>query len=208
MNPIFQVQRGIVMNKWIRKSFFVLVSVLTFGLITPTQLINNVNAEKPTERDSVESVPLAGFVEQTSFFETTEVDKEKFLEELLIQAELQSYQKFGPRIKPVIENEFREIILPNIEKALQETAAQFPTEDLLNLTITETPGKGQSEKIFNIRNSETKMDVLRFHVRRDNPPQAGYWFNFHYHTYHDGFQSHHELGSIYWAKNTPPKWMS
>ncbi|MFL6556465.1 MAG: YpjP family protein, partial [Bacillus sp. (in: firmicutes)] len=25
---------------------------------------------------------------------------------------------------------------------------------------------------------------------------------------HDDFQIHHELGSIYWAKNTPPKWMS
>jgi YpjP-like protein len=197
------------MNKWIRKSFVVLVSLLTFGLITPTQLINNVNAEKPTERDTIEASLLRGYAQENSFFETEEVvDKEKFLEELIKQAELQSYQKFGTRIKPVIENEFREIIMPNIEKALQETAAQFPAEDLLNLAITETPGKGQSEKIFNIKNSETNMDVLRFHVRRDNPPQAGYWFNFHYHTYHDGFQSHHELGSIYWDKNTPPKWMS
>ncbi|WP_045524175.1 YpjP family protein [Neobacillus niacini] len=192
------------MNKWIRKSVVVLVSLLTFGLITPTQLINNVNAEKPNERDTVESVPSL----QTSYFEESQVNKEQILEELLKQAEQQSYQKFGTRIKPVIENEFREIIMPNIEKALQETAAQFPTEDLLNLAITETPGKGQSEKIFNIKNSDTNSDVLRFHVRRDNPPQAGYWFNFHYHTYHDGFQSHHELGSIYWDKNTPPKWMS
>lgn len=197
------------MNKWIRKSFVVLVSILTFGLITPTQLINNVNAEKPTERDTIEAALLRGYAQENSFFETEEVvDKEKLLEELIKKAELQSYQKFGTRIKPVIENEFREIIMPNIEKALQETAAQFPTEDLLNLAITETPGKGQSEKIFNIKNRETNMDVLRFHVRRDNPPQAGYWFNFHYHTYHDGFQSHHELGSIYWDKNTPPKWMS
>jgi hypothetical protein len=203
------VQRGIDMNKWIRKSFVVLVSLLTFGLITPTQLINNVNAEKPTERDTIEAALLRGYSQENSYFETEEVvDKEKFLEELVKKAELQSYQKFGTRIKPVIENEFREIIMPNIEKALQETAAQFPTEDLVNLAITETPGKGQSEKIFNIKNSETNMDVLRFHVRRDNPPQAGYWFNFHYHTYHDGFQSHHELGSIYWDKNTPPKWMS
>jgi YpjP-like protein len=197
------------MNKWIRKSFVVLVSLLTFGLITPTQLINNVNAEKATERDTIEAALLRGYTQENSFFETEEVvDKEKFLEELIKQAELQSYQKFGTRIKPVIENEFREIIMPNIEKALQETADQFPAEDFINLAITETPGKGQSEKIFNIRNSETNMDVLRFHVRRDNPPQAGYWFNFHYHTYHDEFQSHHELGSIYWDKNTPPKWMS
>ncbi|WP_310794657.1 YpjP family protein, partial [Bacillus safensis] len=24
----------------------------------------------------------------------------------------------------------------------------------------------------------------------------------------DGFQTHHELGNIYWDKNTPPSWMS
>lgn len=192
------------MNKWIRKSAVVLVSILTFGLISPTQLINNINAEKPNERDTVESAPSS----QSSYFVETQLNKEDILCELLKQAEQQSYQKFGTRIKPVIENEFKEVIMPNIEKALQETAAQFPTEALLNLAITESPGKGQSEKIFNIKNRDTNTDVLRFHVRRDNPPQAGFWFNFHYHTYHDDFQSHHELGSIYWAKNTPPKWMS
>ncbi len=196
------------MHKWIRKSAVVLISVLTFGLVTPTQLINNVNAEKPSERDIFDAGLIRGYSQETTAFIETKVDKEKFINDLLKQAERQSFQKFGTRIKPVIENEFREIIMPNIEKALQETAAQFPTEDLLNLAITESPGKGQSEKIFNIKNSNTNTDVLRFHVRRDNPPQAGYWFNFHYHTYHDGFQSHHELGSIYWDKNTPPKWMS
>jgi hypothetical protein len=196
------------MHKWIRKSAVVLISVLTFGLVTPTQLINNVNAEKPSERDIFDAGLIRGYSQETTSYIETEVDKEKFINDLLKQAERQSYQKFGTRIKPVIENDFREIIMPNIEKALQETATQFPTEDLLNLAITESPGKGQSEKIFNIKNSNTNTDVLRFHVRRDNPPQAGYWFNFHYHTYHDGFQSHHELGSIYWDKNTPPKWMS
>ncbi|MEH7251118.1 YpjP family protein [Neobacillus niacini] len=196
------------MNKWIRKSAVVLISVLTFGLITPTQLITNVNAENPSERDTVEGARIGSYGQETSYFNEAEVDKDKFIEDLVKQAEMQSYQKFGTRIKPVIENEFREIVMPNIEKALQEIANQFPTEDLLNLAITESPGKGQSEKIFNIKNNDTNTDVVRFHVRRDNPPQAGYWFNFHYHTYHDGFQSHHELGSIYWDKNTPPKWMS
>lgn len=194
------------MNTWIRKSFVVLVSILTFGLVTPTHLINNVNAEKPTDRDIFESAPLRDDI--VDFREETEFDKEKYVEELIKQAELQSYQKFGTRIKPVIEDEFREIIMPNLEQALKDMTAQFPDEDLINLAITEHPGKGQSEKIFHIKHNETNKDVLRFHVRRDNPPQAGYWFNFHYHTYHDSFQSHHELGSIYWDKNTPPKWMS
>lgn len=206
---IFHRQRGISMNKWIRKSFVVMVSLLTFGLVTPTQFIENVNAEKPIDRETFEAASIKGsFAQQNNYFEELEFDKIKFIGDLVKQAEIQSYQKFGTRIKPVIENEFREVILPNIEQALGETASQFPDEDLKNLVITEFPGKGQSEKIFHVKNSLTNKDVLRFHVRRDNPPQAGYWFNFHYHTYHDGFQNHHELGSIFWAKNTPPKWMS
>ncbi|MBT2695036.1 YpjP family protein [Bacillus sp. ISL-55] len=27
-------------------------------------------------------------------------------------------------------------------------------------------------------------------------------------SYHDNFQTHYELGRIFWAKNTPPKWRS
>ncbi|ETI68454.1 YpjP family protein [Neobacillus vireti] len=197
------------MNKWLRKSLFVVVSALTFGLVTPTQLMNNVNVEKPSDRDAFEaSATERSLSSTTAFLEESEFDRDKFIENLIKQAENQSYQKFGTRIKPVIENEFREVILPNIEKAVDETAAQFPEENLKNLTITEQPGSGHSEKIFNIKNGETGKDILRFHVRRDNPPKAGYWFNFHYHTYHDDFQNHHELGAIYWAKNTPPKWMS
>jgi len=197
------------MNKWLRKSLFIMVSILTFGLVTPTQLMNSVNAENLQDRDAFEATAAENsFTQKNRFIEESEFNRDQFMEELMEQAEIQSYQKFGTRIKPVIENEFREIILPNIEKALDETASQFPEEDVKNLTITEQPSAGHSEKIFNIKNGETGKDILRFHVRRDNPPKEGYWFNFHYHTYHDDFQSHHDLGSIYWDKNTPPKWMS
>lgn len=137
-----------------------------------------------------------------------EFNREKLINKLVYQAEIQSYQKFGTKIKPVIQDEFREIILPNIEAAISQTAAKFPDENLSSLSITEQPGGGNSEKIFNVKNDLTGKDILKFHVRRDNPPQEGYWFNFHYHTIFDKFQNHHELGSIYWAKDTPPKWMS
>lgn len=197
------------MNKWLRKSLFVTVSILTFGLVTPTQLIHPVNAENLRDHDTFETTAAdSSFVRSNRFNDGSEFNRERYMEDLFKQAEIRSYEKFGTRIKPVIENEFREIIMPNIEKALNETASQFPEDDLKNLTISEQPGTGLSEKIFNIKSTVSGKDILRFHVRRDNPPQAGYWFNFHYHTHHDDFQSHHELGSIYWAKNTPPKWMS
>jgi hypothetical protein len=137
--------------------------------------------------------------------ENEEDIRESFMERVMKQAEEQSLEKFGTRIGPVIEDEFRQIILPNIEQAIVTVAEQFPEEELANLAISEAPGGGLSEKIFHIYGHDQK-DIIRFHVRRDRPPHEGYWFNFHFHTYHDSFQTHYDLGSIYWAKNTPPKW--
>lgn len=196
------------MQKWIRKSVVVMVSILTFGLITPPPgfLNGNVNAENSSERNNRDSFSESGI--STHYLQDERSQKEKFIEEMVTMAELQSYQKFGQKIKPVIENEFRDVVLPNIEKAIQEVATQFPDEDFMHMAISEQPSGGLSEKIFHIENSLTSEDVIRFHVRRDNPPKSGFWFNFHYHTYHDQFQSHHQLGSIFWDKNTPPKWMS
>ena len=98
------------------------------------------------------------------------------------------------------------MILPKIEVALEEMASQFPDEQLQSLTISEKPSGGRSEKIFHIYDTESGKDIIRFHVRQDHIPLEGYWFNFHYHTYHDSFSAHYELGSIYWDTNTPPKW--
>ncbi|MEK3853502.1 YpjP family protein [Cytobacillus sp. FSL H8-0458] len=195
------------MPNWLRKSFVVLVTILTFGLVTPSQafLYENTNQLKASRASDVESSEKGAELAEE---ENSNFDKEDFVRQMLTIAEAQSYEKFGTKIGPVIEDEFNEVILPEIEKAIQEVAVQFPEESLAELKVTETPGGGLSEKIFHITNSRTEEDVIRFHVRRDHPPQQGYWFNFHYHTHHDQFQAHHELGSIYWNKNTPPKWMS
>src|SRR4051794_32605273 len=151
------------MNKWLRKSLFVTISILTFGLVTPSQLINQANAEKVNDRDVFETqAPDRSIVQANSYLIETEFNREKFMQELIKQAEIQSYQKFGTRIKPVIENEFREVILPNIEKAIEQTASQFPEDDVKNLTITEQPGAGLSEKIFNIKDSVSGKDIIRF----------------------------------------------
>ncbi|WP_026581325.1 YpjP family protein [Bacillus sp. J33] len=195
------------MPNWLRKSFVVLVTILTFGMVTPSQafLYENTNQLKASRASDVEKTDSST---GPSTEEDNYVDKEVFIRQMVKEAEMQSYEKFGTKIGPVIEDEFNEVILPNIEKAIQEVAVQFPEESLAHLKVTETPGGGLSEKIFHITNSQTSEDVIRFHVRRDHPPQQGYWFNFHYHTHHDSFQAHHELGAIYWDKNTPPKWMS
>ncbi|AGK54603.1 YpjP family protein [Bacillus sp. 1NLA3E] len=200
------------MPKWLKKSIVVLITVLTFGLVTPPQtlLFDKVAGDKTLERDTFKETTAEIPIEQTIVEreENLQTNKQKWVELLMQEAEEQSFVKFGQKIKPQIEDEFRGAILPKVEKAISLVADQYPEEDLAYLAITEEPGKGKSEKIFHIKDQKTGTDVIRFHVRRDHPPQQGFVFNFHYHTYHDKYQSHHDLGEIYWAKNTPPNWMS
>ncbi|WP_080845713.1 YpjP family protein [Cytobacillus gottheilii] len=199
------------MSKWLRNSFIILVTLFTFGVVTPAQaalLYDNSYQDRTAKKDHIEFLHS----DETYTQDENEIPladgKEDFIKQMVKEAELHSYEKFGTKIKPVIEDEFNVCILPNIEAAIAEIAEHYPKDSLKKLTISESPTGGSSEKIFHIFNEETKEDIIRFHVRRDHPPQQGYWFNFHYHTYHDGFQKHHELGAIYWDKNTPPKWMS
>lgn len=197
------------MPNWIRKSLVVFVSILTFGLISPSPSALYNNSDDNSKKTIDESnIPYSS--EEVELEEVVVTDnrteREKIIDNMMLAAENQSYVKFGNKIKPVIEEEFRTIILPNMEKAIHNVTSIFPEEDLTQLTITEFPSAGVGEKIFHIK--KDKEDIIRFHVRRDRPPQEGYWFNFHYHTHHDQFNSHYALGDIYWDKNTPPKWMS
>jgi hypothetical protein len=185
----------------------VLVTIVTFGMVTPQALLAEPsNEDKQTKRDIYELNPP---VQDETFFAAEMVsERDEFINQMAKQAEVQSFVKFGTKIKPVIEDEFREVILPNIEKVIADVAAQYPEEDLSQLIVSEVPSGGISERIFHILNKQTSKDVIRFHVRRDHPPKESFSFNFHYHTDHDHFQTHHDLGIIYWDKNTPPKWMS
>lgn len=198
------------MKTWLRKSLVILISILTFGTVTPSHAWWNNNGEiTKTERGPSSSETQPNIIVESTL-QVEQIDnRAEVINALKLEAERQSMTKFGPKIKSVIENEFRSIILPNIESAIEMTANQFPDDnDLMKLAISEQPTGGISEKIFHIYKIDTGEDVIRFHVRRDKPPLEGYYFNFHYHTYHDQFQTHYTLGTIYWNKNTPPNWKS
>ncbi len=187
------------MNLWMRKIAVALIAIVTFGLYTPTYLIadeDNNEVVSPKENDS-SAIPTEI---RTEVEEETDV-----ISSLTEKAKEQSFVKFGPKISQKVENEFTHIILPKMELALETILAK---EDASYLSITEQPSHGYGERIFNVYNELTKEDIAKFHVRRDNRPQDGYWFNFHYHLKDDNFEVHHLLGEIYWDKNTPPKWMS
>ncbi|WP_409301241.1 YpjP family protein [Peribacillus sp. SCS-155] len=196
---------------WWKKSLVVLISILTFGLVTPSDFDWFAEAQTPknAKKDSIQDSHLSQTYqsgENKSLFESEIFDSGHFIYTMKMKAEENSYRKFGEKIKPKIEDEFRNVILPKMEEAIENIAAEYPEKNVSRLAISTKPSIGRGEKIFHIYNEDTKEDVIRFHVRQENPPQQGYWFNFHYHTYHDGFIAHHELGRIYWDKNTPPAW--
>ncbi|WP_077618510.1 YpjP family protein [Bacillus sinesaloumensis] len=197
------------MKKWLRKALVVSFSILTLGLVAPPPALTmeQTDADKPSK--------LNAFNEQdneSKLYSNYEYDygydSRDFVTYAMTQAETKSFEKFGSKIGPVIEDEFRTQILPQIERVIELLAEQYPAEQLNQLEISEQPSGGNGEKIFHIFDKTNGKDIVRFHVRKDHPPLDGYYFNFHYHTHHDGFQTHHTLGDIYWDKNTPPKWLS
>lgn len=193
------------MAAWFKRSLIILVSILTFGLVTPNDFAWLADAD--TLKDSKKGVVEDDHLSYLSSDPThSEFDRKQFITEILDKAEKNAYEKFGTKIEPKIGLEFKTEILPKIEETILTMATQFPDEDLQNLMVTEQPGGGRSERIFHIYDSESGKDLIRFHVRQDNPPLEGHWFNFHYHTYQDSYITHYDLGSIYWDKNTPPEW--
>ena len=203
------------MPLWMKKSVVVLLSIMTLGLVSPNDFhwFDEANAAKPDNENAHENAAAAADVISAptvyiqSEYETEEIDERtRLLESLSEKAEQNSYIKFGDRIGPRIEDEFNSIILPKIEEAIAAYISECPDAEIPYISITENPSNGLGEKIFNIYNNNTNKNLILFHVRRENVPQEGHWFNFHYHTAADQFVAHHSLGSIYWDKNTPPHW--
>ncbi|MBM7692552.1 hypothetical protein JOC77_001982 [Peribacillus deserti] len=189
-------------KKWIKKSLVILISLLTFGTITPAEFhwLDEANANKRQDNDSFAHSNRKAEIEAPKY------SREQILQSFNGQAEMVSYKKFGDKIRPKIEKEFKEMILPKMEEAIGQLSMTLTDEELSQLEVTENPAGGSGERIFNITNNITGKPVIKFHVRREQPPLEGFWFNFHYHTAADQFMSHHDLGKIYWDKNTPPNW--
>lgn len=201
------------MKLLMRKLIVSLITVATLGIYSPTALLE-VDAEEP--KDSIPNSDIDQGSPQIEFQQDepeeipdTELinPKDHFIYEIKKQAKEQTIMKFGPRITNQVEDEFTNCILPTME-AVITSVIEDAGDDYVQYEITEEPAGGYGERIFHVFDHKEGQDVVRFHVRRDNRPLDGYYFNFHYHLRKDGFKEHHEIGEIYWAKNTPPKWMA
>lgn len=197
------------MNTWWQKSLMIAVAVLTLGAIPPSHMLWESLLDDKAHNDSQpaqdkEKQYLYDWVDPAEFH----FGDSSILHSVHKTAEEQAFLKFGSRIGPVIDEEFRMVILPNMQRAIDMHLAQFDSEEISKLAISENPSGDHAEKIFHIYNTDNKKDAIRFHVRTERKPQEGYFFNFHYHVADDDFQQHIALGDIYWSKNTPPKWLS
>jgi hypothetical protein len=198
----------LVMKTWLKRNLVVVISILTLGFISPSHSLwtDQNDHDKDSKRQKSEVQHERS--ESIQLTESESHDRIQYVSELLQEAEAQVYTKFGPRIKRKIEEEFHQMIWPNMEEVILSFTNALSDEELFSLRISNTPGRGESEKIFHLYDDKTSEDRLRIHVRREHPPLDGYYFHFHYHTYKDGFTEHFSLGKIYWDRNTPPHWMS
>lgn len=214
------------MSKWFRKVTGILATILTLGIITPTDFVHREEllqqealpksqAERPAEvaLPATEEIPFAALsYDKLSWPELSETLSEKqdlqthFKAYMLNQAQAQAMQKFGPHITKRIGEHYNNGILPQFEKVLEDLSHSADEDLLRHVAVSDQPAAGLGEKILHLYDARNGKDLVRLHVRRENPPKQGYWFNFHYHKHEDDFENHHELGKIYWDKNMPPHW--
>jgi hypothetical protein len=191
-------------KKWFQKTIAITVAFLTFGVITPNHEIWAAFDTSDKQSPVIYSPIIHDVVESYQLDELLQDEHVDPIGSILEAAKEQSYIKFGSKVSPIIENEFEQMIYPKMAEAIQLHVASLGS----NLAITAAPSGDYKEKIFNIYNVETKRDVMRFHVRVENRPFEGHYYNFHYHLADDQFVKHYNLGDIFWSKNMPPKWLS
>jgi len=196
------------MKKWFYKTLAVTVAFLTFGIITPNHEIWTSFERLDDQEKSVIYQPSTNDVASSYQLDELIEQPESPIASILTNAKEQSYIKFGAKISPVIGEEFDTLIYPKMAEVIEKTLAQLDDETLQYLAISESPSGEYREKIFNIYNVENGKDIMRFHVRTENRPFEGHYYNFHYHLQEDEYTTHYNLGEIYWSKNTPPKWLS
>ena len=120
------------MKNWsgiLKKTLVVGLSVLSFGMISPSQYQDWYEG---TSAKDVKDKPysLADVPRDFVAAETPADPKGEFLSFMVSQAESQSIEKFGPRIAPVIENEFYSVVLPGMQTALEQFSAEYHVQML------------------------------------------------------------------------------
>jgi len=199
--------REFFLKVWVNKLFVATVAVMTLGMYVPSIDIEVQADVEGKEYQSAKPREL-----QSDHYETVNRGEEP--ESIVTPRELLKEQasayvigKVGPRILQPIEQEVRAEILPHMATVIDALVDQYDPHQLFNLSLVEQQTAGYGERIFDVYDEQSKQLIAKFHVRRENRPKQGYWFNFHYHLINDNFEHHYTIGNVCYGKNTPPKWM-
>ncbi|MFD2629837.1 YpjP family protein [Oceanobacillus kapialis] len=199
------------MKLWLRKAAVVLITIMTLGMyVPPAYLTADETKDDISAKTNIKEDISSSLIETESPIEEGDEQSDglSLAESLSEEAKAQTLKKLGPKISSKIDPTFLDAILTGVEESVTSTLATMAEEDFPYVGITDQPTDGWGEKIFNLYDVRTNKAFAKFHVRRDNRPMEGYWFNFHYHVKSDNFETHREIGEIYWDKNIPPKWMA
>ncbi|SHH43641.1 YpjP family protein [Virgibacillus chiguensis] len=191
------------MKRWMKKIAVMAIAFVTLGMYVPTSLTQESVEAKPrmnSDSDVSEQSSTVVLEETPPFVDPRVALSEKAKEQVL--------RKMGPRISERVADEFTTVILPKIEQVMETVMLDENGEPISHYGITEDPSSGYGERIFHVYDYHKQENVVKFHVRRVHRPLEGHWFNFHYHLNTDQFETHYEIGEIFWDKNTPPKWMT
>ncbi|SDB82621.1 YpjP-like protein [Pelagirhabdus alkalitolerans] len=201
------------MEVWIKKLFVAIVAIMTLGLyVPPLDVDANVESDyKEIEPENKNETVHTQTIDRDAELESDQSRPQVALdpvEELSYQAAARITEKMGPRMMAQVDDVIYDEVIPNVETVINELVDDYDPNQLFNLELIEQPSPGYGEKIFDLYDQEQESIIAKFHIRRENKPQSGYWFNFHYHLTDDQFERHYSIGDVYWGKNTPPKWMS
>ncbi len=210
------------MPMWFRKMLVGMIAVLTLGTVVPTGYlhINTKNAREDVQEAQagsyspsiLDAQPEERQVEDKTDAEPQQLSRSELKAQLVSlaakEASNQGQKKFGLTIQKKIGAQYEQTVVPKFKEAVQTLADQLSDDQLKQVSISQNPSSGQGERIIHLYDGDSKQSYLKLHVRRDHPPLEGYWFNFHYHTYEDDFNGHHDLAKVYWNKNTPPNWQA
>lgn len=150
------------MKNWIRKSLVVLFTLATFGLVAPPSALT-VNKQAPDANYAPEAEEKKLLLHRDSQDQSA-IEQPNIVDQFLFEAEKQSFEKFGKKISGVIEDEFRNLVLPQMEEVIK-TFLETEKEKFADLAISQKPANGKGEKIFHIYDRMSGKDLIRFHVR-------------------------------------------
>lgn len=140
------------MKLWMRKTLVVLFTIVTFGLVSPPAALM---ADKPSgQPSSLEQNDYTAFYDEHDLYDDESDDRrdpellfQSYKEQLLDSAEDQSFLKFGSRIAPVIEDDYRKEILPKIENVISDYLATLQDDEAYqDVVISSMPSAGKTEK--------------------------------------------------------------